>query len=306
MNLFQTILSLLFLTIFCNHFVLLCSQYSPLGTIIKDTVDYIGNIRKTVQQHIQAKNGGYDGSTGYSDYDYGDSSDAVQQFCEYLKNGKLYRGPCGQQKSASYTSAREDKYARRIERLRQKEQRREERRRWKEAKKAFKYGGHVPGPTETIKKVIVIQPDEVEHEEDPDRYNTRENVVNLRENVNNNRFDNNNNRPNNNVAPIRNPEPIRNREPVRNPEPSRPNRDHSDMTPCQTIDGISGLCMPASYCFAQYGGNLEDYRGSICERLDSGVNGICCPIREDRVRDRFSKPNLLLIIFIGFYLNLVF
>ena len=71
------------------------------------------------------------------------------------------------------------------------------------------------------------------------------------------------------------------------PRPAKPDQGE----PCQTTEGIAGLCMPATYCYSQYS-NIEDYRANICKFEESlgltGGSGICCP-REEPVLDAFGK-----------------
>lgn len=65
------------------------------------------------------------------------------------------------------------------------------------------------------------------------------------------------------------------------PPPPQGGKANSPGEPCQTTEGLRGLCMPSAYCFSQYA-NMEDYRANRCE-FSGGGGGICCPQEEPEV-----------------------
>lgn len=93
-------------------------------------------------------------------------------------------------------------------------------------------------------------------------------------------------------GPAPGPKPVPKPKPVPPGGKPAPKPRPGQGDPCQTNEGVVGLCMPATYCYSQYS-TVEDYRANMCEFSEgspfaNGGSGICCP-QEEPVLDAFGK-----------------
>lgn len=290
----------------------LASAFLPiLGDIARDTIGTIGQIGKKIHtrlnEHRREKALNPVAKLGVVKdaliEDYVENHDKrVNRVCEYLRRGKLYRGPCLQDGNQQEESAQEGEYSRPDQVVKEEEITIIEKPRGGGRRGGRRRGQGPHRRPDQVEEITIIEnprgvgrgrghrgrrphqrPDQIEEITIIEKPSRKPVVI-----------DEGTHR----VQPetvVEEEEDSRPRPPIHSGRGRGKNgqqqsqQQRPGQTVCRTNDGLEGMCMPPSYCFSQYS-DIDDYRQNFCQLDGSNRRpGVCCPQDGQTTADKYGE-----------------